>query len=144
MFRAPGVAARRRDLKVVVTSATLNAERFSEFFGGVPIFASLAAHSRWTLTAKVPPSTAWRRQETGARIHFSHPPGDILVFMTGQGDVEAVCGLMAERVAAVEDGGWPHCCCCVQSAARRLQARIFEAAERGTRKCNDTNIAETR
>jgi HrpA-like RNA helicase len=32
------LAARRRDLKVIVTSATLNAERFSEFFGGVPIF----------------------------------------------------------------------------------------------------------
>jgi hypothetical protein len=28
------VAARRRDLKVIVTSATLNADRFSEFFGG--------------------------------------------------------------------------------------------------------------
>lgn len=32
------VVARRRDLKLIVTSATLNAERFSEFFGGVPIF----------------------------------------------------------------------------------------------------------
>ena len=32
------VAKRRRDLKVIVTSATLNAEKFSDFFGGVPIF----------------------------------------------------------------------------------------------------------
>ena len=32
------IVARRRDLKLIVTSATLNAERFSEFFGGVPIF----------------------------------------------------------------------------------------------------------
>ena len=30
--------ARRRDLKLIVTSATLNADRFSDFFGGVPIF----------------------------------------------------------------------------------------------------------
>lgn len=29
---------RRRDLKLIVTSATLNAEKFSTFFGGVPIF----------------------------------------------------------------------------------------------------------
>ena len=28
------VAARRRDLKLIVTSATMNADRFSEFFGG--------------------------------------------------------------------------------------------------------------
>ena len=32
------VVTRRRDLKLVVTSATLNAEVFSSFFGGVPIF----------------------------------------------------------------------------------------------------------
>ncbi len=29
---------RRRDLKLIVTSATMNAERFSSFFGGVPVF----------------------------------------------------------------------------------------------------------
>ena len=35
-----GVAARRRDLKLVITSATLDAEKFADFFGGegVPIF----------------------------------------------------------------------------------------------------------
>jgi pre-mRNA-splicing factor ATP-dependent RNA helicase DHX38/PRP16 len=33
-----GVIARRRDLKLIVTSATLNATSFSDFFGGVPVF----------------------------------------------------------------------------------------------------------
>ncbi|CAN0457626.1 unnamed protein product, partial [Hapterophycus canaliculatus] len=28
----------RRDLKLVVTSATLDAQRFSDFFGGVPVY----------------------------------------------------------------------------------------------------------
>jgi len=32
------IILRRRDLKLIVTSATLNADRFSEFFGGVPVF----------------------------------------------------------------------------------------------------------
>jgi len=32
------VAQRRRDLRLIVTSATMNAEKFSRFFGGVPIF----------------------------------------------------------------------------------------------------------
>lgn len=32
------ISARRSDLKLIITSATMNAERFSEFFGGVPIF----------------------------------------------------------------------------------------------------------
>ena len=32
------ISARRRDLKLIITSATMNSERFSEFFGGVPVF----------------------------------------------------------------------------------------------------------
>lgn len=31
------VSARRRDLKLIITSATMNAQKFSDFFGGVPI-----------------------------------------------------------------------------------------------------------
>ena len=30
--------ARRQDLKLIVTSATMNADKFSEFFGNVPVF----------------------------------------------------------------------------------------------------------
>ncbi len=32
------VAQKRRDIKIIITSATMNAEKFSEFFGGAPIF----------------------------------------------------------------------------------------------------------
>ncbi len=32
------VAERRRDIKIIITSATMNAEKFSSFFGGAPIF----------------------------------------------------------------------------------------------------------
>ena len=32
------VVARRRDLKLIVTSATMDAGKFSDFFGNVPIF----------------------------------------------------------------------------------------------------------
>ena len=32
------ISAWRRDLKLIITSATMNSERFSEFFGGVPVF----------------------------------------------------------------------------------------------------------
>ena len=32
------ISARRRDLRLIVTSATMNSEKFSAFFGGVPIF----------------------------------------------------------------------------------------------------------
>lgn len=32
------VVSRRQDLKLIVTSATMDAEKFSDFFGNVPIF----------------------------------------------------------------------------------------------------------
>jgi len=32
------IVASRSDLKLIVTSATMNADKFSTFFGGVPIF----------------------------------------------------------------------------------------------------------
>ena len=32
------VAQSRRDIKLIITSATMNAEKFSDFFGSVPIF----------------------------------------------------------------------------------------------------------
>lgn len=32
------VVARRLDLKLIVTSATLSADVFSDYFGGVPVF----------------------------------------------------------------------------------------------------------
>ena len=32
------VVARRRDLKLIVTSATMDADKFSDFFGNTPIF----------------------------------------------------------------------------------------------------------
>lgn len=31
------------------------------------------------------------------QIHMSFPAGDILVFMTGQEDIEATCEILAER-----------------------------------------------
>mmetsp|Transcript_13219 Transcript_13219/g.20622 ORF Transcript_13219/g.20622 Transcript_13219/m.20622 type:complete len:130 (-) Transcript_13219:1541-1930(-) len=32
------ISARRRDMKLIITSATMNAEKFSSFFGEVPVF----------------------------------------------------------------------------------------------------------
>ena len=32
------VVSRRRDMKLIVTSATMDSDKFSEFFGNVPVF----------------------------------------------------------------------------------------------------------
>ena len=35
-------------------------------------------------------------------IHLGFPPGDILVFMTGQEDIEATCQVLSERIALLD------------------------------------------
>jgi hypothetical protein len=98
------VAARRRDLKIIVTSATLNAERFSEFFGGVPIFhipgRTFPVDKYYSKSPCDDYVDAAVKQVL--TIHLGFPPGDILVFMTGQEDIEATCQVLAERIALLD------------------------------------------
>ena len=79
------------------------------------------------------------------QVHLQAPPGDILVFMTGQSDIECTCNVLAERVAALGEGVPPLLLLPMYSQLPAdLQARIFDKAKDGFRKCIvSTNIAET-
>lgn len=141
------IAARRRDLKLIVTSATLNADRFSSFFGGVPIFR---IPGRTFHVEKYFAKVACEDYVDAAvkqvmTIHLSFPPGDILVFMTGQEDIEATCEVIAERCAAVGESVPPLLLLPMYSQLPAdLQAKIFQSTENNIRKCIvSTNIAET-
>lgn len=140
------IVARRRDLKLIVTSATLNAERFSEFFGGVPVFRipGRTFHVE-KYYAKVPPEDYVEAAVKQAlTIHLSNPPGDILIFMTGQEDIEATCQVIAERVSTLDSVPPLLLLPMYSQLPADLQAKIFEGANAGTRKCIvSTNIAET-
>ncbi len=37
------------------------------------------------------------------QIHISHPPGDVLVFMTGQEDIITVCSEVSTRLEDLGD-----------------------------------------
>ena len=87
------VLSRRRDLKLIVTSATMNAEKFSNFYGNAPTFTIPGRtfpveifHSKSPCEDYVDSAVKQVLQ-----IHLSLPPGDILVFMTGQEDIEVTC-----------------------------------------------------
>lgn len=73
------VVARRRDLKLIVTSATMNAEKFSDFFGSVPIFnipgRTFPVEILFSKTACEDYVDAAVRQVLA--IHLSHPAGKI-------------------------------------------------------------------
>jgi pre-mRNA-splicing factor ATP-dependent RNA helicase DHX38/PRP16 len=140
------IVSRRRDLKLIVTSATLNAEKFSTFFGGVPIFRIPGRtfhvekyYSKVSVEDYV--DAAVKQVLT---IHLSNPAGDILVFMTGQEDIEGTCQLIAERMALLDNPPPLLLLPMYSQLPADLQAKIFESAENNMRKCIvSTNIAET-
>ena len=91
--------ARRRDFKLIVTSATLDAEKFANFFGTVPVFQIPGRtfpvdvlHSKTVQEDYVEAAV-----KQAMAIHLGHPPGDILIFMTGQEEIEATCFTLAVR-----------------------------------------------
>jgi pre-mRNA-splicing factor ATP-dependent RNA helicase DHX38/PRP16 len=141
------VVARRSDLKLIVTSATMDADRFSRFFGGVPVFTipgrTFPVDIQFT---KSPPEDyVDAAVKQVLNIHLGKPKGDILVFMTGQEDVEITCLLIVERLQQLGDDVPPLMVLPMYSQLPAdLQAKIFNKAPDGTRKCIiATNIAET-
>eukprot|EP00904_Undaria_pinnatifida_P006256 jgi/Undpi1/2760/HiC_scaffold_14.g06137.m1 len=142
------VVQHRRDLKLVVTSATLDAQRFSDFFGGVPVYnipgRTFHVEKYFSKTPQEDYVDAAVKQ--ALQIHLSHPPGDILIFMTGQEDIETTCEVLAERLGTLESGKIPPLLLLpmYSQLPADLQAKIFESADEGVRKCVvSTNIAET-
>ncbi|ETO26170.1 DEAD/DEAH box helicase [Reticulomyxa filosa] len=143
-----GIVAERRDLKLIVTSATLDADKFADFFGGVPIFKvpgrTFQVDIMYAKTTQTDYVDAAVKQVL--QIHIEESEGDILVFMTGQEDISCACALIAERLQEhAEDGIAPLAILPMYSQLPAdLQAKIFEKAAEGTRKVIvSTNIAET-
>lgn len=78
------------------------------------------------------------------QIHLSHPAGDILVFMTGQEDIEVTCSVLNERIEQLDDVQPLAVLPIYSQLPADLQAKIFEKSENSARKVIvATNIAET-
>jgi pre-mRNA-splicing factor ATP-dependent RNA helicase DHX38/PRP16 len=140
------VLARRQDLKLVVTSATMNAERFANFFGGVPIFhiPGRTFHVDKFYAKNPCEDYVEAAVKQIMTIHLTYPQGDILVFMTGAEDIEATCQVIAERAASIDNMKPLALLPMYSQLPSDLQAKIFQSAEKGQRKCIvSTNIAET-
>jgi pre-mRNA-splicing factor ATP-dependent RNA helicase DHX38/PRP16 len=143
------VVARRSDLKLIVTSATLSADVFSSFFGGVPVFRipgrTFPVETYYAKSVQEDYVMAAVKQ--ALQIHFNSPPGDILIFMTGQEDIEGTCQVLAEKMEKLSDDRElpPLLVLPMYSQLPAdLQAKIFDAAPPGIRKCIvSTNVAET-
>jgi pre-mRNA-splicing factor ATP-dependent RNA helicase DHX15/PRP43 len=149
-----GVLARRPALKLVVMSATLDAEKFGAYFDHAPVVRIpgrafpvevfyTPAPERDFLEAAV---------RTVVQIHACEGPGDILVFLPGEMEIEDACARIARDAADLpSERGSVLVLPLYSSLPPAAQQRIFQAAppprEPGgppTRKVIvSTNIAET-
>ena len=87
------LACRKKPLKLILTSATLDAEKFSAYFDSCPVLDipgrqyhvqvvfSEESHEKDYAAAAV---------DTALDLHLHQPPGDILVFLTGQAEIDKV------------------------------------------------------
>ncbi|CAG8527360.1 4070_t:CDS:10 [Paraglomus occultum] len=138
---------KRPELRVIVTSATLDAEKFSKYFFGCPIFTIPGrTYPVEILYTKEPESDYLDAALIAVmQIHLQEPPGDILLFLTGQEEIETACEILYERMKALGPQVPDLIILPVYSALPgEMQSRIFEPAPPGSRKVViATNIAET-
>jgi pre-mRNA-splicing factor ATP-dependent RNA helicase DHX38/PRP16 len=71
----------------------MNAEKFSQFYGNAPCFTIPGRTFPVEITHSRSPCEDYvdSAVKQVLQIHLSRPPGDILVFMTGQEDIEITC-----------------------------------------------------
>ena len=138
---------RRPDLKVIVTSATLDADKFSEYFNKCPIFTIPGRTYPVEIMYSKEPESDYLDAAlvTVMQIHLTEPPGDILLFLTGQEEIDTSCEILYERMKALGPSVPELIILPVYSALpSEMQSRIFEPAPPGSRKVViATNIAET-
>jgi ATP-dependent RNA helicase DHX8/PRP22 len=141
------VIQNRHDLKIVVTSATLDADKFSSYFLGCPIFTIPGRTFPVEILYTKDPETDYLEASlvTIMQIHLSEPPGDILLFLTGQEEIDTSAEVLYERMKNLGPQVPELIILPVYSALpSEMQSRIFEPAPPGARKVViATNIAET-
>ena len=147
---------RRSDLKIIIMSATLNAQKFQDYFNNAPLLAVPGrTHSVEIFYTPEPEQDYVEAAiRTVLQIHATEPEGDVLVFLTGEEEIEDAVrkiSLEVDEMVREVDAGPMKVYPLYGSLPPHMQQRIFEPAPpprmrggRPGRKCIvSTNIAET-
>lgn len=138
---------RRPDLKLIVTSATLDATKFSEYFNGCPIFSIPGRTYPVEIMYSREPESDYLDAAlvTVMQIHLTEPMGDILLFLTGKEEIDSACEVLFERMKGLGPSVPELLILPIYGALpSEVASRIFEPAPAGSRKVViATNIAET-
>ncbi|XP_031116099.1 probable pre-mRNA-splicing factor ATP-dependent RNA helicase DEAH5 [Ipomoea triloba] len=128
---------RRPDLRLIVTSATLDAEKFSGYFFNCNIFTIPGRTFPVEILYTKQPESDYLDAAliTVLQIHLTEPEGDILLFLTGQEEIDYACQCLYERMKGLGKNVPELIILPVYSALpSEMQSRIFEPAPPGKRK----------
>jgi pre-mRNA-splicing factor ATP-dependent RNA helicase DHX16 len=132
---------------LLISSATLDAEKFSDYFDSAPIFKIPGRRFPVEIHYTKAPEADYLDAAvvTVLQIHVTQPPGDILIFLTGQEEIETAEEIMRHRTRGLGTKIAELIICPIYAnLPTELQAKIFEPTPEGARKVVlATNIAET-
>lgn len=135
------------DVRVIISSATMNTKKFSAYFDDAPVYTVPGRRYDVEVFYTVAPETDYLDASctTVFQIHKSQPKGDILVFLTGQEEIEAAEEMLRERTRGLGSNLDELIIAPVYATLpSEMQAKIFEPTPQGARKVVlATNIAET-
>ena len=137
----------RPDLKLLISSATLDSAKFSDFFDDAPIFRIPGRRYPVNIYYTKTPEANYidAAAVTILQIHVTQHLGDILLFLTGQEEIEACQELLTERVKALGNKIRELIILPIYAnLPSDMQGKIFEPTPPNARKVIlATNIAET-
>jgi pre-mRNA-splicing factor ATP-dependent RNA helicase DHX16 len=141
------IARFRPDLKLLISSATMDAQKFSKYFDDAPIFNVPGRRYPVDIHYTPQPEANYLAAAvtTIFQIHLSQPRGDILVFLTGQDEIEAAQQNLEDTARKLGSKAPELIICPIYAnLPTDLQAKIFEPTPPKARKVVlATNIAET-
>ena len=141
------IARARPDLKLIISSATMDAQKFQKYFDDAPIFNVPGRRYAVDVHYTAQPEANYLAAAitTVFQIHVTQPLGDILVFLTGQEEIEAMEANLQETARKLGSKVKEMMICPIYAnLPTDLQARIFEPTPQNARKVVlATNIAET-
>ncbi|KAK5791250.1 hypothetical protein VI817_006559 [Penicillium citrinum] len=150
------VVARRPDLKIIIMSATLDAQKFQRYFLDAPLLAVPGRTHPVEIFYTPEPEQDYVEAaiRTVLQIHATEDEGDILVFLTGEEEIEDAArkiALEGDEMVREADAGPLKVYPLYGSLPPHMQQRIFEPApparrpggRPGRKVIISTNIAET-
>ena len=144
---------RRPTLKVVVMSATLDAQKMQKYFEGAPLLKIPGRTYPVEIFYTTEPERDYVEAaiRTVVQIHNSEPPGDVLMFLTGEEEVENACRALRQEAMCDSYRGEIMVVPLYSSLPPLQQQKIFErpsapkyqGGPSGRKVVVATNIAET-